>query len=473
MMTAQRTEPAQAVPLNEVDKVFYLGEPFGSRTFNRFMFEFSGGRIDIGLLRAAYKLAQQRRPVLRARIVDDPADPVWNAVWVPRNEADAARAVRLHDLSGMSDEAAEACIGELKVDLLSGHSARTDPPVMLALCNCPGGRQKLLVYVSHILTDGYGGSLVTNELFTLYNQLAEGRAPQQCSCREPYLKAVPVLPASRVRRCLLVLGALAVTVAQAVKNGFREPSKIFPVGSGFGDAQALVQRAVPKERLSRYLAAAKRQGVTFNVFAVAAQVLAIDRWKKERGEPAGLISIDVPVNLRGSEQELRGLSNKVAAFTVATRPRDRLRPLRLLRHVHRVHEQARRSGTAEKLCALLWLLDSRRGVKFLQKRIKGLFNNPKMTGSVPVSNMGRPWENPSAGTRLTRLGDAEITACYAWGQPNPAVGAITTLQTFNDTLYVSFTYFRDKATDFQARRVVAMLEESLDELASQALGNCC
>lgn len=470
MTMADPTAPARGIPLNEVDKLFYLGEQYGARTFNRFLFEFAGGRVDGETLRRAYLLAVQRRPVLNARVVDRPAGAVWNAAWVPRGEADAARAVRLLDFSAMSGRAADAAVRELQADLFPDYCARTDPPFFLALCNGPGGRQTLLIFVSHILTDGYGASLITEELFGLYNQVATGGAPQEWACREPYQQAVPLLPASRLRRCLLVLGAVAAMAGQAVKSGFQPAAKLFPGGSGFSDPIAIARGMVPQERLSRCLAAAKCQGVSFNAFAIAALFLAIDRWKRECGEPAGLISIDVPVNLRAGEHELRGLSNKMSAFNIAAHPRHRRRPLELLHRVRRLQETARKNRTAEKLSSLLWLLETRRGVGLLQRRINGIFNNPNTASSLSVSNMGRLWETPGAGTRLSGLGDAEITACYGSGQPNPATGAIMTIQTFHDRLYLTVAYFRKKATDEQAQRFVALVEQELDGLADLALG---
>jgi NRPS condensation-like uncharacterized protein len=454
------------IPLNELDKMFYWVEPLGSRPIVRTVFEFKGGHIDLQLLRQAYALEIKRRPVLNATLAENPSGSGWDVRWMPRDFADENLAVRLCDFSGLSAEAAEKKIREIQFDPFTNYSAGKDLPFSMVLCPVPDGRQKLLAFSNHALTDAYGVGLIFQELFTTYNQLAAGLAPDDSLCPDPGLPSVALLPSSRVKRCIQVLGALAFIAGQAIKTGFQAPAKIFSGENSLSGATGAVQREMSQDRLSRYLAAAKRHGISFTVLFVAAQFQTIDRWKKARGETAGLISIDVHQNLRMEEREFLELSNKFSTFVISTLPRHRIRPKDLLQHVRREQEKAQRRGIAQKLICLLWLLDSRIVVKKLPPWVMNLlFSNPKMGDSTQVTNLGRLWAGPDNSTRITRLGDAEISGCFMASQPSPAVGNFTSFLTFKNRLFLSFNYFNRTMTDAQAQQFMDLFEKALADLA--------
>ena len=456
------------IPLNELDKLFYWGEPLGSRPIVRIVVEFKGGHIDIQLLRQAYALEIKRRPVLNATIAENPSGSGWDVRWMPRDWADENQAVRLCDFSDLSAGAAENKIKEIQFDPFTNFSSCKNPPFSMVLCTAPEGRQKLLAFIYHALTDAHGVGLILEELFTLYNHLAAGLAPDDSLCSDPGLPPSPLLPESRVKRCMLVLGALAFIAGQAIKTGFKSPAKIFSGENTLSGATAAVQREMSQDRLSRYLAAAKRQGISFTVLFAAAQIQAIDGWKKACGETAGVIGIDVHQNLRTAESEFFELSNKFSTFVISTLPRHRIRPKDLLQHVRRELEKAQRCGTAQKLICLLWLLDSSTVVKTLPLWMNLFFNNPKMGESTQVTNLGRLWAGPDNSTRITRLGDAEISGCYMAALPSPAIGNFSSFLTYNNRLFVSFNYFSRTMTDAQAQQFMNLFEEALQEFAACA-----
>jgi NRPS condensation-like uncharacterized protein len=453
------------IPLNELDKLFYAWELLGGRPFSRILFEFKGGHIDIGLLRQAYALEIKRRPVLNAIIADNPSASGWDVRWVPRDCADLHRAVRLCDFSEMTAEAAETKTREIQFDPFPDYSSRKNPPLSLALCALPGGRQKLLAFINHALTDAHGLGLIFQELFDAYTHLAAGRDPEVSECPDTGLPPSPLLPESGVKRCLLALGALAFFAGHCIRTGFQGPAKIYSGKNIFSDATNAVQRELATEQLNRYLAAAKRHGITLNVLLVAAQILAIDRWKQACGEAAGVISIDVHKNLRMAEGEFLELSNKFSTFIISTQPRHRIRPQDLLQHVRREQEKAQRSRTAEKVIGLLSVLNTRIAAKTVSLWGNFVFNNPAVGESSQVTNAGRLWAGPDNTTRITRLGDAEISGCYMAAMPSPSIGNFSGFITFNNKLYISFNYFIRTMTAAQGQQFMALFEKSLEDLA--------
>ncbi|MBN2108281.1 MAG: hypothetical protein JW832_12725 [Deltaproteobacteria bacterium] len=453
------------IPLNELDKLFYSWELLGGRPFSRILFEFKGGHIDIGLLRQAYALEIQRRPVLNAIIAENPSGSGWDVRWLPRACTDENPAVRLCDFSGMTAEAAENKIQEILFDPFTDYSSRKNPPLSLALCTLPDERQKLLAFINHALTDAHGLGLIFQELFAAYTQLAAGLAPEVSEGPDTGLPPSPLLPESRVKRWMLALGALAFFTGQCIRTGFQGPAKLYSGKNSFSDATAAVQREIATQQLNRYLAAAKRQGITLNVLLVAAQILAIDRWKQARGKAAGVISIDVHKNLRMAEHEFLELSNKFSTFIISTKPRHRTRLKDLLQYVRREQEKAQRDRTAEKIICLLSLLNTRIASKTVPLWGNFVFNNPALGESSQVTNAGRLWAGPGTTTRITHLGDAEIAGCYMAAMPSPSIGNFSGFITFNNKLYLSFNYFNRTMTAEQGQQFMALFEKSLEDLA--------
>jgi NRPS condensation-like uncharacterized protein len=456
------------IPLNELDKLFYSWELLGSRPFSRILFEFTGGPIDIGLLRQAYALEIKRRPALNAVIVENPAGSGWDVRWMPGDYADENLDVRLSDFSGMTAETAEKKMKEIHFDSFPGYSSRKNPPMFLVLCTLPDGRQKLLAFIHHALTDAHGLGLIFQELFTAYNHLAAGNVPQDAAFTDPDLPPSPLLPESGLKRCRLALGALAFLIGHWIKTGFQTPAKIYTGENSFSDTMNAVMREVPEGPLNRYLAAAKRHGITLNVLLVTAQILAIDRWKQARGETAGVISLDVHKNLRMADHELLELSNKFSTFIISTLPRHRARPQDLLQHVRREQENAQKRGLAQKIICLLWLFDVCIGARKLPQKGAFVFTSPRMGESSQVTNVGRLWAGPDDAKRTTRLGDAKLSGCYMAALPCPSIGNYSSFVTFKNRMYISFNYFNRTMTDAEANSFVDMFVKTLEDLAACA-----
>lgn len=453
------------IPLNELDKLFFSWGDLGYHAVSRILFEFKGGSIDLELLRQAYAVEIKRRPVLNARIDDSVPGNNWKVYWKLRTDSDAVAAVRMCDLSALSFRDAEVKVRQLQFDPFGGYNLRTDPPFFIHLCRMPASAWKLLVFIHHALADGHGITLILEELIAAYNRLAAGDGIDIPPGEIMTARQLPLLPANRLVLVRQILCALFYFVRLNITARLSSAAKIAYGSHRFRAATAAVCRSVSPERLARYRAAAKRVGVTFNVLLVGAQALALERWKRSRGENCGLINIQIHQNLRSSPEDFQQLSNKFCPFIIPIPSAARKDPKKLLQYVQRRQEQAVRNQTAQKIAALLSLLNTslgRKTQKFWQHLI---FNNPRFGDSSTVSNIGKLWVGSDGLTHVTRLGDAEIKSVYIAGPPVPSIGSYFGYLTYNDTLFIMFNYFEWTMTDDDARCFVDLFEEILEELA--------
>lgn len=452
------------IPLNELDKLFFSWGDLGYHAVSRIVFECKGGTIDLELLRQAYAVEIKRRPVLNARI-DDSAPKGWKVYWKLRAESDAFSVVRMSDFSALSLGDAEEKVRQLQFDPFPAYNLRTHPPFFLHLCRLPGGTWKLLVFIHHALADGYGITLILEELLTAYNRIATGDRIEVLPGEIMAARQLPLLPANRLVLVRQILCALFYFVRLNITARLSSAAKIADGSHTFRAATAAVFRSVSPDRLARYRAAARRAGITFNVLLVAAQALALERWKRGRGEHCGLINIQIHHNLRSKPEDFQQLANKFCPFIIPILPAARKDPQKLLRYVQWRQEQAVRNQTAQKIAALLSLLNTRLGRRTQTFWQHLIFNNPRFGDSSTVSNIGKMWTGSDGLTRVTRLGDAEIKSLYIAGPPVPSIGSYFGYLTYNETLYIMFNYFEWTMTDDDACRFVDLFEELLEELA--------
>ena len=137
-----------------------------------------------------------------------------------------------------------------------------------------------------------------------------------------------------------------------------------------------------------------------------------------------------------------------------------------MQHVRREQEKAQKGRTAEKIISLLWLLDTRIGSKKVPLWGNFIFNNPRMGESSQVTNVGRLWAGPDTATRITHLGDAEITGCYMAALPNPSIGNYSSFLTFNNRMFISFIYFKRTMTDDHANQFMDLFEKTLQDFVA-------
>jgi NRPS condensation-like uncharacterized protein len=451
------------IPLNEIDKLFFTWELLGYQAMARILFEFRGGKIDLELLRQSYVAEIKRRPVLNARIDDNAPGKNRQVRWRLRDEIDAVHAVRMSDFSALAPDAAEEKIRQLQFNPFTDFSLRTDAAFFLELCRMPGDRWKLLAFIHHALTDGYGISLILEELFAAYNQLIEGRNIAASGGEIVAAVPTPLLPKNRGELFKRLFGAIIFLFRLIIKARFTPAAKIAYGSHTFHAATFAVQRTITRERFSRYLAAAKRGGITFNILLIAAQATTIERWKRNREEPCSIINIEVHQNLRTQPAELQELSNKFSPFIIPIHAADRRDPKTLLRYLQNMQEQAIRDRIAQQMIAFLYLLDTRIGRRTQRFWHNLIFNNPRLGDSSLITNLGRLWADRDGSTRITHLGNAEITAFYMAGPPIPSIGSYFSFLAYNGSLFITFNYFEWALPAADACRFVDLFEEILDE----------
>jgi len=456
---------ASGIPLNELDKMFYALDLLGPAAIVRIHFELTGGEVDMDLLRQAYAVEIERRPVLNAVIADSSPGSGLQVRWLPRGTADPQQAVRFHDFSVLSAGAAEAKFREIQFDPFSEYNCRKDPPFFLVLCKLTDQRHMLIAFIHHALTDAHGYSVILKELFGAYNLMAAGLALEEAASPVECEAPLSLLPESRRERVMKCLGAAALLIRRFINNRGQIPVKIFYGKNTFAGTAFAVQRALVKEKRSRYVAAAKRAGVMLNDFLLTGHIAAIDRWKRERGEPCGLISLEVHKDLRTEASELQKLSNKFSSFFISTQPRHRADLKILLQHVRRENEKAQHHQIAEKMISFLWVLNAPLAATTLKQVLNFIFNNPALGESLQVSNLGRLWSGPGNKPTLAYLGDSEITACYMAGPPIPSVGCYTSFLTYKQSLFFSFNCFHWAMSAGEANQFVDIFEEELEKLA--------
>lgn len=431
----------------------------------RIRFDFRGGHIDPALLRQAYAAEIRRRPVLNARIDDAGPAGGRQVRWRLRREAPGPETVRMADLSGLAPEAAEETMRLMQTDPFTGYSLRTDPPFFMTLCRLPGCCWRLLVFFHHALADAHGISMVLEELFAAYNRLAAGRGIEPIE-EKKHAAYLPLLPDSRRELGRGIISMVGFFAARGIASGFTPATKLIYGRHTFQARTGIVHRSIGPQALSRYLAAAKRGGVSFNILLVAAQARAIERWKKLRGEPCGLISMAVHHNLRAGGSELHELSNKFSPFVIDLHPRHRGDAATLVRTVQQMQERARKGAMAQHMACLLFLLNTplwRTAPRFWLNLV---FNNPRIGDSSLVTNLGKLWAVTKDSPAVTRLGDADITAYYMAGPPTPSIGSYFAYLAYRGSLFVTFNYFDWALPAADARSFTDLFLETLDELAT-------
>jgi hypothetical protein len=218
--------------------------------------------------------------------------------------------------------------------------------------------------------------------------------------------------------------------------------------------------------MQRYIDAARKLGATFTSFYSAAQVLALQRWKKARCEPCGPITVQLLKDLRETKKSLREVQNNFSAYSIMIPEKQISDSLGLVRFISRQSHKSIKDETPKRAAGLLWLLNFSIVKKLLPVWGNTVFNSPGFGDSFQISNTGRLWAGPNGETLLTRLGDAEIAEFYmAVGPPIPTMGTYTGLCTFRGTLFLSFNYFTWALSKRDANAFVDLIEEVLDEIA--------
>lgn len=461
---------APEIPLNEQDKLFYCLECMGPPPIERINFSLEGGSIDIETLRKAYLIELEQYPIFNSVIKDRSIGHKWNLCWVPRKETFEKQAVTAHDLSNLPPEEADKKFRQILFDPFKGYSSFNQAPLKIILCKLPERKYKLMIFFHHASVDLAGVSSFIRDFFETYNRLESNQAIQKNPENIPILASPPILPRSFIKKLYGLLQALAVLVKLIIKQRGRPAAKLIYGKITSTGSTSAVMRAIPRERVKRYLAASKYFETTYNSFLVAAHTEALARWKKQRNEPCKTIRAQIHQDIRKTKDEFREFGNKFSPFIVMVHAEDKKDIPSLIRYIHQQTVQAKKSHMAEKIMNFTWIYQYTFLKKFLPlgNRILNKPTNPMFGDSFTISNCGKVWAGLDGKTYLTRLGDSEATECFMPGYPAPSIGVFTSLFTFRDKLCLSFSHYKWALSEEDAEKYIDLLEQTLEEMADLA-----
>lgn len=431
-------------PLNELARLFYLIEQRGQVPLTRIRIDLSGAPVELGRLRRAYAQTVMRYPILNAVVRECSSWLTWNAFWVGREKSDPAWAVQQFDVSHLTPQEAEQEIARLRFDTPAGYSSTCDPPFFLRLCIRSRSAATLLAFFHHALTDGYGYSFFLEQLFSAYN------APEG-ACPGPRVAGTtPSLPGREPARGLL--REVAIVAGRTLRRRGAVPAKMI-CGQPAATPAGAVERVLAPRDLQRCLDAARARSVTLTDLFTAAHVMALQRWKRGRGEPCRYIVPQIHQSLRTARTAAGDISNRFSVIAITLHERECCSSSSLPELVHQRCRAARQARRAEHVLALLQPL----ALTAVKKTIRWwggfVLGNPRAGDSFQLSNMGRLWVDGTGSTRVTRLGAAEVTSVYlAAGPPIASMGTYTGLCTYRDRLFVTLNYCTNMVSAPEAER---------------------
>ena len=459
------------IPLNEQDKLFYSLECMGPPPVERVNFTLEGGAVDIELLRSACHIELERYPIFNSVIEERSSGRKWNLCWVPRRDSIENQMVTEHDFSNLPTREAVKKFRQILFDPFNGYNSFKQSPLKIILCKLPDNQYKLIMFFHHASVDLAGVSSFVRDLFDTFNKLAQNLPTEKNPENTPIPATPQILPQTFVNKLCGLFQALAVVVRLMIKQKGRRVATLAS-GNMLPDGSTLaVMRAIPVERVEKYMEVSKKSEITFNSFLVAAHGEALYRWKARHKEICRTVRAQVHQDLRKTKEEFNKFGNKFSPFVVMIHEEDRLDMPGLLRNVHEQTLQAKKNHVAEKLMNFLWIFQYTFAKKLLSLCARFLNKpaNPMFGDSFTISNCGRIWAGPDGKTYLTHLGDSMVTECFMPGFPVPSIGVFTSFSTFRGKLCLSFSYYKWVLSEEDANMFVDLLEQTMDEMADIAL----
>jgi len=452
--------PAKEIsfPVYYQDKFFFLMEERGISSGGMAALCFEGEWLDPDRFLLSVARLMDRNPKCASRIVRVPSLLGERSYWEPIPDA-ATRACTFHepDPTLQDRETLEALLQELMNVRLDIESA---PPLVFHWFPY-GDREGLLTCrFHHALCDGHGLLLLIQELLCLYNGM-----PLDPEVPDPSTPPAPIVEGTLLFKLRLLFRALSFHLTKLVSHRFAVPEKLFdPRNTNRGELE-MVFLHVSTHKLRRWLSTARGMGATLNDLLMAAFAFAIGRWKEERGLHCGTIRFVVNQNLRQKGRSYPGTENRSTGFHVWARPGKHNEYEALVHDLHRqVQESLRlRIGEALNLLGILMKLPYRIA-KFL---VSPVVNNPRISDSCIISNLGMFTTSESERGDWLRLGQARVVKFYPCGRPPDGIGAICLAITIPEGALLSLIGMRGLLERSEIERLAQLIETMLDELASR------
>jgi hypothetical protein len=221
---------------------------------------------------------------------------------------------------------------------------------------------------------------------------------------------------------------------------------------------------ITAHKLQRWLTAARGMGATLNDHLMASFAVAIRRWKEEQGLHCGMIRFVVNQSLRHDGQHYPGSENRSSSFPVWVGPRDRREPKAVAHDFHRQVQEALRLRIAEATNLLGVVL--KLPYSIARRLLAPVMNNPRISDSCIISNLGLFATSEDEGNGWFRLGQGRIVKFYPCGRPTDGIGAICLVISIPEGAVLSFMGMKGLLERPEMERLMQLVEASLDELTS-------
>jgi hypothetical protein len=290
------------------------------------------------------------------------------------------------------------------------------------------------------------------DLFDLYNGSDVQKAPVLGA-------PPPLVGGSAMAKVALFLRLVGLHLRRSFASAFAVPEKPFAPREARGELRSeFATLRLSMDEAERYRRAAGRVGASFNDFLIAALALAIEGYRRERGEDCGLLRITVNQRLRKPKF---GLETVSSSFPVWIRETDRRNPAVLLQGIRAEVRECVRTRIAQATALLAVVL--KLPFPIARWLLLPALTRPRLSDSLIVSNVDGATDLLPAAGRLRR---GHIAVAYPLVAAPPGIGAIATLCSASDGTIVVLNYVAGLFERPSADRLLALLGQAFLTLYS-------
>jgi NRPS condensation-like uncharacterized protein len=423
---------APGIAFSAVDEMAALLERPGEP--NLILLELAvSGRLVPDRLRAALNAALTALPLARAR-------QAQHGPWRLRGTWEIPDTA---DLDPLSVAAPGAPLDTVRRRLLNTPvSLRASPVFRLLLVPSPGG-DRLLFVAHHALFDALSMVRVVRSITLHYNGVPD-------PVGDPDAEHARTVAATTAR------GRGPARIGPRLTD---RPVRLAPDTAGTRDGYGCVMSTLDEERTAALVACARHHDVTVNDVLLTGTALAVSRWNRAHGRPAGPLHITMPINTRPPDHRCEVVSNLSRLTSVVVPPVEG-HPGAVLEGVaSRAREAKRLAGPAGGPAAVLL------GAPFLPYAVRRALVGPvrmaarRLADTTMLSNLGRlPDPLPVADA-------GEVTGVWMSSPaPMPRGMAVSTL-TVLGRLHIAVRHLGKVLSPQAAEGLTGLLTEALDDLA--------
>lgn len=332
------------------------------------------GIIERSILEEAIAIALKKHPLLQSIIVEKQSRLFWK---------------HLKDF-------------EPQVELLHSEDFDVYPDfAMMDMEKCPGLRvflkranlqSAVFVQWHHLCGDAQGMNSFLEDVFVAYDGLCSdwetphspldfSKLGDRDECRLPLAK-----------RCFLVLGQLPGLIATGLLLFRRFHHLTSPKNPGRGVAVQrpnVCHRSLDSVVFTRLVIAAREFGVTLNDLMLRELIFAFGKWKAVHGFTDGdsWLRIAVPISLRGSDETIRSMRNRISIVVLQRRQKTSLQYERLLGLISDEMNFIKKRKLGYTLRLLL------KWASFFPRGIRCFARSELSSSSTVFSNVGRVFDD--------------------------------------------------------------------------------